>query len=165
MTVSIFALAAIAAAQGPAQQPLKLTCLGAGTANKTTVHTGRSSGNVMGNIGGTPVYGTTSGTTTVYGSRSHGFEDQVDVRLFIGDDRIRLPRTMLPPIHGGEAGWFRLKNVQADARSIKASAVVNFMNNPKVHIDRVTGTISIAGKAGSYAGRCEAMQADAPAKF
>lgn len=153
------------AAQVAAQQPLQLTCLGAGTANKATAHTAHSNGSFMGNFGTTPVYGNGSGTTTVYGSRQQGFEDQVDIRLFVGDDRIRMPRTMLPMIHGGADGWFRLKNVVADSRSIHASVAVNFMNNPKVFIDRVTGTISISGKAGDYAGQCQAMQADAPAKF
>lgn len=72
---------------------------------------------------------------------------------------------MLPPLHGGSDGWFKLKNVLADARSIHASAAVNFMNNPKVYIDRVTGTISISGRAGEYAGQCQATDANAPAKF
>jgi len=89
----------------------------------------------------------------------------VDIRLFGGDDRIRLPRTLLPPLHGGSDGWFKLKNVKADERSIHASAAVNFMNNPKVYIYRVTGTISISGKADDYSGQCQAIQVDAPAKF
>jgi hypothetical protein len=148
-----------------AQQPLNLTCGGAGTANKTTVVNGYSSGSFSGSVGTTPIAGSVSGNTTVYGHRQQGFEDQVDVRLFSGDDRIRLPRTLLPPLHGGSDGWFKLKNVKADERSIHASAAVNFMNNPKVYIDRVTGTISISGKAGDYSGQCQAMQADAPTKF
>ena len=76
-----------------------------------------------------------------------------------------MPRTMLPPLHGGQAGWFKLKNVVADARSIRASAAVNFMNNPKVFIDRVTGTISISGRAGDYAGQCQVIDTNAAPKF
>jgi hypothetical protein len=72
---------------------------------------------------------------------------------------------MLPLLRGGKDGWFKLKNVVADARTIRAKAAVNFINNPNVFIDRVTGTISISGKAGDYSGRCEAMIDDAPAKF
>jgi hypothetical protein len=165
MAYSIFALAALAAAQAAPQAPLNLTCGGAGTANKVAVATATSNGSFMGSVGTTPVSGSTSGSTTVTSRRQQGFEDQVDIRLFSGDDRIRLPRTMLPALHGGQDGWFKLKNVVADARSIKASAAVNFMNNPKVYIDRVTGAISISGKAGDYSGQCQAMQADAPAKF
>ena len=76
-----------------------------------------------------------------------------------------MPRTMLPLIRGGKEGWFKLKNVVADARSIRAKAAVNLANNPNVFIDRVTGTISISGKAGDYAGQCQAIDASAPAKF
>jgi hypothetical protein len=72
---------------------------------------------------------------------------------------------MLPPLHGGTDGWFKLKNVKTDERTIRAEAAVNFMNHPKVYIDRVTGTISISGKAGDYSGQCEVLEASAPAKF
>ena len=99
------------------------------------------------------------------GHRQQGFEDQVDVRLFGWDDRIRMPRTMLPRIHGGDGGWFRLKAVEADVRPIRASVAINFMNSPKVFIDRVTGTISISGKAGDFTGQCRAMDPNAQAKF
>ena len=152
-------------AQSSAQQPLNLTCGGAGTANKLAVAHADSSGTFSGSVGMTPISGSTYGSTTVTGHRQQGFEDQVDVRLFSGDDRIRLPRTMLPAMHGGSDGWFKLKDVKADARSIHAEAQVNFINHPKVYIDRLTGTISISGKAGDYSGQCQAVQADAPAKF
>ena len=155
----------LTAAQAPSQAPLNLTCGGAGTANRVTAHTAQTNGYATGMIGATPVSGSGSSTTTIYGSREVGFADQVDVRLFSGDDRIRMPRSMLPMFHGGEDGWFKLKDIKVDARTIRASAAVNFMNNPKIYIDRVTGTISISGKAGDYSGECEVIQADAPAKF
>lgn len=166
MAYSILLLVAFAAVQAAAPQaPLNLTCGGAGTANKVTITTADSSGAFMGSVGTTPVSGTTYGSTTVTGHRQQGFEDQVDVRLFSGDDRIRLPRTMLPPLHGGSDGWFKLKDVKADARTIRAEVAVNFLNHPKVYIDRVTGTISISGKAGDYSGGCQVIDANAPAKF
>jgi len=133
--------------------PLNLICGGGGSANKMAVA----------NAFGWNRWG--SSHVTAFGTRSQGFEDQVDVRLFSGDDRIRLPRTMLPPIHGGSEGWFKLTNVKVTDRAITASAGVNFMNNPKIHIDRMTGTISINGKAGSYSGRCEAIEPNAQRKF
>ena len=144
---------------------LDLTCLGGGTANKAAVASAFSSGHASGSVGFTSWSGSGSGTTTVVGQRQQAFGDQVDVRLFGGDDRIRIPRTMLPAIRGGKEGWFKLKDVVADARSIRASAAVNMLNNPKVFIDRVTGTISISGKAGDYTGQCQAIDASAPAKF
>jgi hypothetical protein len=157
--------AASLSAQTTSQQPLNLTCGGAGTANKATARTAYSEGSASGMIGMTPVSGSGSATTTVYGTRQQGFEDQVDIRLFGGDDRIRMPRTMLPPLHGGSDGWFKLKDVKVDARAIHAEVAVNFMNHPKVYIDRITGTISISGKAGDYSGECQAVDTNAPAKF
>jgi hypothetical protein len=163
--VSFLLLAAAAAAQAAPQQPLALTCFGGGTAKKVTVINGGSTGYVSGMVGTTPVSGTVSGSSSVVIPRSEGFSDQVDVRLFGGDDRIRLPASTIPSIHGGNAGWFRLKDVVADAHSIHAKAEVNFINKPSIYIDRVTGTISIAGKDGHYTGQCQIIDANAPAKF
>ena len=155
----------IALLQMASAQPLNLTCMGGGTANKVTVTNVYGSTSGSGSVGTTPYSYSGSGNATAYGHRHQGFADQVDIRLFGGDDRIRMPRTMLPPIHGGNDGWFRLKEVVADARSVRAKVAVNFMNSPKLFIDRVTGTISISGKAGDFAGQCEAVSGDAPTKF
>jgi len=165
MLIVIAGLATVAAAQAGAQPPLELTCFGGGIANKVSVATANSNTNVYGSIGTTPISGTGHGSTTVTIPRQEGFNDQVDVRLFGGDDRIRMPASMLPPIRGGSAGWFKLKKVVADARFIRASAAVNFINSPKVLIDRVTGAISISGKAGDYSGQCQAIDANAAPKF
>ncbi len=72
---------------------------------------------------------------------------------------------MLPPIRGGENGWFKLKNVEVTERLITASAAVNALNNPKVHIDRMSGTISINGRAGTFSGRCAKIDVSAKPKF
>lgn len=144
---------------------LHLVCGGGGTANKPTVTTVTGSSSMSGSVGIAPItlHGNSSGT--IWGQRQQDFADQVDVRLFSDDDRIRLPRTMLPLFRGGKEGWFKLKDVKADGHRITASAGVNVLNNPKVHIDRVTGTISINGKAGTYTGSCERIDAREPAKF
>jgi len=169
MTMSNLALAAFAATQmaapAPIQQPLGLTCFGAGTANKATSATANSNLQFSGMVGTVPVNGSGSSSTTVIIPRQQDFSDQVDIRLFSGDDRIRMPRTMLPPFRGGKDGWFKLKNVIVDARSIRAKAAVNFINNPNVFIDRVTGTISISGKAGDFTGECQVIDANSSAKF
>lgn len=147
------------------QSPLNLTCLGSGSANKFSMATVNSSSQISGMVGTAPVSGSGSGSSTITIPRQQDFSDQVDVRLFGGDDRIRMPRTMLPAIRGGKDGWFKLKNVVADARTIRAKAAVNMLNNPNVFIDRVTGTISISGKAGDYAGQCEVVDVNAQPKF
>jgi hypothetical protein len=162
--IALSSTAAMPQAAAP-RAPLNLTCGGTGTANKVSRVSGQTDVHMSGMVGTTMVSGNGYGTTTVNIPREQAFEDQVDVRLFSGDDRIRLPRTMLPGWHGGENGWFRLKNVVADERSIHAEAYVNLLNHPKVYIDRVTGTISISGKSGDYSGGCQVIPADAPAKF
>ena len=110
-------LSSAVAAQAPAQQPLNLRCSGAGTANKVSAVTAHANSYGSGKIGTTPYSGSASGNMTVYAHHQQGFENQVDIRLFSGDDRIRMPRTMLPAIHGGSDGWFKLKDVKADGRS------------------------------------------------
>jgi hypothetical protein len=151
ITLTLLAIVAgqSAATSEPTMQPLSLTCEGAGAAVK----------HARGAINGD------GWSASVMTQHDREFSDQVDIRLFSGDDRIRMPRTMLPMIHGGADGWFKLKGVVADARSIHRSVAVSLINNPKVFIDRVTGTISISGKSGDYSGQCVATQADAPAKF
>jgi len=157
--------AAFATGQPTSGGQLNLTCVGGGTAEKASVVTGSSNGYVSGMVGGTLVSGTVTGSSTVVVPRNEQFSDQVDIQLFNGNDRIRLPRTTIPTFHGGDGGWFRLKNVVADARSIHAEAQVNFLNHPKIYIDRVTGTISIAGKDGDYSGECQVIDASAAPKF
>lgn len=137
-----------------------LVCAGAGSANKPTVTQGYGSTDISGTYRGLDgEYGRFNGsgstTTTIYGERSQEFVDEV--RLFVEGDggRLRMPRTMLPILRGGENGWFKLKNVKYTDQEITASIAVNPLNNPKMRIDRYTGAISIFGKAGDYIGRCE----------
>lgn len=146
-------------------EPVNLTCFGAGVAIKPAFTTVNINAHVSGSVGATPYSGSGYGSSTIATMRQQGFGDQVDIQLFNGDDRIRMPRTMLPAIRGGKDGWFKLKNVIADERSIRAKAAVNFANSPNVFIDRVTGTISISGKAGDFSGQCETVAADAKPKF
>lgn len=141
--------------QEPQSARLQLSCGGAGAANKTTTATASA-------------YDSNGGSAyvTAQGSRSEGFADQVDLWVEGAEGRIRLPRIMLPIVHGGDGGWFKLKDIRVTDDTIDASAAVNFMNNPKVHIDRRTGSISIDGKAGHYSGECERVDpASQPRRF
>lgn len=158
-------LAFILLIQSTAQGPLHLTCVGAGTANKVAVVSGQSNTNVFGSVGTTPYSGTGNTTATIYGQRQQEFSDQVDVRLFTADDRIRLPRTMLTLLHGGKGGWFKVKKLEADKRSIRFKAAMSALNNPNVYIDRITGTISISGKAGNYTGQCQVIDPQETPRF
>lgn len=124
---------------------LHLICGGGGSAtrvNSTNVYASDSNGN--------------SGTATITSRGSQDFEDQINVEIVNGAGRIRLPRTMLPPIHGGEGGWMRLMDIRETPNEITAKAVVNFMSRPNIRIDRISGTISISGRVGQFSGSCEA---------
>jgi len=127
---------------------LSLICMGGGTAVVADDRT--VTGDVYANVDGT---------------RDRQFSDQVDVEITGDSGRIRLPRVVLPLVHGGAGGWFELKKLTVTDRAIEASAAVNFINRPKIHIDRLTGSISIAGKAGNYTGRCEAVDHAAQRTF
>ena len=130
---------------------LDLVCGGAGTANKPTVITGNSNSTYSGSSG----FLTGSTNATVYGTRQQGFGDEVALFIENGEGRVRMPRAMLPPIRGGEDGWFKLGSVEVNEKEITASVRVNPFNNPKLRIDRYTGAISISGKAGDYSGQCQ----------
>lgn len=91
---------------------------------------------------------------TIYGTRRVGFDDEVSLWIEGDEGRIRMPSIMLPIFRGGEDGWFKLKSIKLTDREIIGSISVNPINNPKLRIDRYTGAISIAGKAGNFTGRC-----------
>lgn len=138
-------IAAVCLSSAPAgAEALHLVCLGAGSANRvaaTSIFGSDSSGN--------------SAWAQATSSRSVGFDDQVDIE--IGDDgkgKIRMPRAMLPRLHGGDGGWFDLKDVSLTDAAITGTAQVSIINSPKVRLDRRTGTIAINGKAGDYSGEC-----------
>ncbi len=130
---------------------LDLLCFGKGAANKAEVMSAWGSSSYWGTFGNT--YGSSS--ATIIGTRSEGFGDQVSLFIEDGQGRLRMPRVMLPWFHGGEDGWFKLKDIKIKKNEITATIGVNFINNPKLRLDRYTGMVSIAGKAGHYMGRCE----------
>src|SRR5579871_6840251 len=85
---------------------------------------------------------------------SEGFEDQIQLWVEGDHGSIRLPRTMLPNLHGGKNGWFDLRDVAIAQNEITGSAAINALNHPKVILDRVSGTVTISGKSGQFNGRC-----------
>lgn len=135
-------LSDIAIAQESAQR-FDLVCLGAGAANRRSTAT----------VSAWDSYGG-FGSANVVGNRSVPFDDQVNLSIEGGEGRIRMPRAMLPILRGGENGWFRIRSIEIGEDEITGSVSVNPLNNPKLRIDRLTGAISISGKAGDYTGVC-----------
>lgn len=134
---------------------LDLVCLGRGSANKPT----SSTAYVTDNHGN-------SASANVIGNRTVPFDDQVNLWIEGSDGRIRMPQTMLPPLRGGEDGWFKIKNLEVSENEITGSVAVNVINNPKLVVDRRTGLIRLSGKAGNYIGECQRFTpGDMPQKF
>ena len=149
LSLAILCLSGAGSAQETSGDRMDLVCLGAGAANRPT-NTVVSGWDSQGNYG----------SANVVGNRTVPFDDQVNLWIEGGEGRIRMPRAMLPPIRGGEAGWFKIKSIEITENEIRGSVAVNVLNNPKLRIDRITGSISISGKAGDYSGRCRSYDPD-----
>ena len=81
----------------------------------------------------------------------------VTIQIFAADGRIRLPKTLIPPISSGgdDQHWWQLHDVEATPDRIAATYKLNGLNHPKVKIDRATGEISIKGTGQDFHGRCD----------
>lgn len=90
------------------------------------------------------------------------FEASVMIQLWDGGGRIRLPRTLIPPIHSGGTrrdGWWDLRDVSTDRDQIRASYRLNGPNQPRVTIDRRSGRIRIQGIYDySFRGSCDTIE-------
>jgi hypothetical protein len=81
---------------------------------------------------------------------------QVDISGSLA--RVKLPKAMLPPISAGDDGWFTVRDLQVSDQEIAGKIHINFLNKPKVEIDRRSGVISIASGLNSFEGRCELLE-------
>lgn len=125
-------------------EAVSLICQGAGGAARTN----STSGFGFNNRGG-------SGFAAMFSDANVPFEDQVVVEITGNVGRIRMPRAMLPVIRGGKDGWFEIKNLKWAENEVTGSVAVYAFNNPKLRLDRIQGAISLNGKSGDFAGRCE----------
>ncbi|RST32107.1 hypothetical protein HMF7854_03930 [Sphingomonas ginkgonis] len=94
------------------------------------------------------------------------FDATLMVQIGAGGGRIRLPRSLVPPINSrGDRGWWDLYDVSVGPALIRASYRLNGLNKPRVLIDRRTGRISVQGTAGyAFQGSCDLI-GDRPRRF
>lgn len=89
------------------------------------------------------------------------FDASVMIQIWDGGGRIRLPRSLIPPMHSGGTrrdGWWDLRDVSMDRYQIRASYRLNGANQPRVTIDRRSGRITIQGIYGSgFRGNCDTI--------
>ena len=86
----------------------------------------------------------------------------VVVEISGGNGRIDLPRQMVPIVHGGgDESWWPLYDLTVGDKGISARFRLNFVNAPRVTIDRMTGDIQIRGIGkSSFAGNCERAETE-----
>ena len=87
------------------------------------------------------------------------FDASLMVQTWDGGGRIRLPRSLIPPINSrGNNGWWDLYDVMVGPDVVRASYRLNGLNKPRVEIDRRSGRITVHG-TGSYGfrGSCDAI--------
>lgn len=89
--------------------------------------------------------------------------ERVMVSLAPGENRIRIPSTLLPPLRGrSDDGWRPLTDVTVDETTIRGRVNINLLNRPSVRIDRLTGSIELEGFASTrFSGQCEAVDPEA----
>lgn len=87
------------------------------------------------------------------------FDASVMIQLWDGGGRIRLPTSLVPPIHSrGDHGWWELDGVSRTRDAIAAQYRLNGLNKPRITIDRRSGRISIRGTASySFTGTCDTI--------
>lgn len=133
------------AAQSSPAAPLDLVCIGGGAA---IVNSGGGNAIINDNSG-------YSANVNVQNRSAVNYDDAVYFKLDGDIANIQMPSSLLPPIRGGDGGWFKVKKLSVSEKEILGKAAVNPFNNPQFRIDRITGTIQIKSKNGSFFGRCE----------
>lgn len=83
-------------------------------------------------------------------------DEMLKVRIDGATGAIQFPQQLVPLIHNGSVdGWFKFTKLRIEEDSITASFSLNFLNNPKITIDRITGGISIKGLRSNFSGECQ----------
>lgn len=83
------------------------------------------------------------------------FGEQLDIDIQGGAGKARVPRRFLPTIHGGEGGWFEVRDLNVTPDEITGKIAISFNQHPNLRIDRRSGAVSLDGKVGAFAGQCE----------
>lgn len=82
------------------------------------------------------------------------FDDEMDVHIAAGAGKARVPRRLIPDLHGGENGWFEMSDLVITDDVITAEVKITFAHHPKIRIDRRSGSVSLHGKIGDFTGKC-----------
>lgn len=92
-------------------------------------------------------------------TRQEVFDASLMIQTWPGGGRIRLPRSLIPPINSrGDNGWWDLYDVSVGPDTIRATYRLNGLNKPKIVIDRRSGRITVQGMSNyGFRGTCDAI--------
>lgn len=95
-------------------------------------------------------------------TRREVFDASLMVQLWSDGGRIRLPKSLIPPINSrGNNGWWDLYDVRTGRDVITASYRLNGLNKPRITIDRRSGRITVQGTASyGFRGTCDLIGDD-----
>ena len=90
-------------------------------------------------------------------TRPEVFDASLMVQTWPGGGRIRLPRSLIPPINSrGNNGWWDLYDVSVGPDFIRGTYRLNGLNKPRVSIDRRSGRITVQGTSSyGFRGTCD----------
>jgi hypothetical protein len=105
-----------------------------------------------------------SGTYTE--TKREVFDASLMVQTWAGGGRIRLPKSLIPPINSrGNQGWWDLYDVSIGPDLIRGTYRLNGLNKPRVVIDRRSGRITVEGMSDyGFRGTCD-MIGHEPRRF
>ncbi|WP_341675898.1 hypothetical protein [Niveibacterium sp. SC-1] len=150
-------LAVVAASVAlPAHAVTKLNCAGSGTVSDTQFSNSQEYDHKSHSIDKT-----TAGSTTVRKPVS----GSVSVEMGEGFVRLKFPGALVPPLSDGKDAWYSLNDASVSEREISGSVKFNFMNKPKVRIDRVGGQLTLSSGFADFAAVCAVVDPNAAPKF
>lgn len=76
---------------------------------------------------------------------------------------MRIPDAMIPALMSGDSnGWYPIESLFTNDREITGVVHINFLSQPKLRIDRLTGKLSLTGGAGEFAADRSAVDVTKP---
>lgn len=109
-----------------------------------------------------------SGTSTT--TKRVRERDQAEVEILGEVVRVRPPAVIAPNVSGsGDQGWRTLTDLEMTAESIDGRFSYNWIDKPRVRIDRMTGEIRIQPqglvRSGTFVGQCRRVERSATPLF
>ena len=92
-------------------------------------------------------------------SSTLGYKDESNatVNVYLNESKswIQIPPHLLPPIKKRKVdNKYKIHDLRINKTNITGKFDINFMNKPKINIDRYTGVLSFKGFGVSFSGEC-----------